>query len=202
MSIKQKIGAALAIGSLAASVLAPAAFADASLEISGNGTGSDNKIVVKNTSNCTVKQKSNTNVGLEVNVYSNTGGNKASGNTGGDVTIDTGSVTTDISVDVAGGSNEATNPCCCVPEGQDASNSALISGNGEDTTNRIRVKNRKTQYVKQKANTDLVAGLGVTSKTGKNKAKNNTGGGTGVTTGNVDTTVGVTVEGGANTINP
>mgnify|MGYP001610521492 CR=1 FL=1 len=105
MKLKIRITSAMAASALMASLLAPAAFADASLEISGNGTGSDNKIVVKHESDCTVKQKSNTNVGLEVDVYSNTGGNTASGNTGGDVTIDTGNATTEITVDVSGCSN-------------------------------------------------------------------------------------------------
>lgn len=205
MNLKYKIAGFVASAALMLTVLAPKAFADSTLEISGNGDSSTNTIVATSTKTCEVKQKANTEVLAEVYTSASTGGNTANSNTGGNVTIDTGDATAVSTVTVTGGSNTAVDPCCCIQElnGQ-SSDPAIISGNGVDTTNTIVATKSKSSKVKQKANTGVLAGVRTKAKTGKNKANSNTGpGDVEVKTGKADSTSDVLVTGGTNDlINP
>lgn len=208
-TIVRKITTCVLSGLLLTSLTTSAAFAD-SAEISGNGSGSVNTISVKNKTECSVYQKNKTEVLTEVDSSANTGGNHASGNTGGSVTVGTGNATSTVTVTVDGSSNSATNPCCCqcnqcdhqLEELQLGGNSALISGNGESSVNSITVKKKKETSVKQKNSTFVATGVTSKAKTGKNKTNNNTGGTVDVTTGNSDSTVDVTVHSSSNSLNP
>lgn len=204
--IAYKVGAGIVTASLLLSSVATAAFADVAAEISGNGDGSFNSISIKHKTECSVYQKNSTAVLTEVESQANTGGNTANGNTGADVTIDTGNATSTVGVSVEGGSNIASNPCCCSCgscESQPTEQTALISGNGEDSINTVTLKKKKTSEVKQKNKTEVLTAALSKAKTGKNKAKNNTGGTVDVTTGNAVSTVDVSVTAPSNTlINP
>ena len=200
-----KVGAGIVTASLLLSSVATAAFAEVAAEISGNGTGSNNSIYIKNKSECNVYQKNSTGVLTEIESSASTGGNKANGNTSADVTIDTGNATSTVGVSVEGGSNTASNPCCCQCEGcesQPAEQTALISGNGDNSINSVTLKKKKTSEVKQKNKTEVLTAALSKAKTGKNKAKNNTGGTVDVTTGNAVSTVDVLVTAPSNTLNP
>jgi hypothetical protein len=194
-----------------AAILATALFAGsamaADLEISGNGKDSTNTIVVTEESCCVVIQSSTTNVGAWVDASASTGGNKASGNTGGDTSISTGDATATASVTVTGGGNSANNPCCCTPDPCEnegciqGSPSTLISENGADSENTIVVTKKKKTMVLQDTDTNVLAGVKAKAKTGRNRARNNTGGTTSITTGNATSDAYVDVAGGSNTIN-
>jgi hypothetical protein len=185
--------------------MATVAFADVTAEISGNGSGSTNTIYIKNKSNCKVYQKNSTAVLTEIESSASTGGNTANGNTGGDVTIDTGNATSTVGVSVEGSTNTASNPCCCQCgqcESQPAEQTALISGNGESSINTATLIKKKTSDVKQRNRTEVGTGVLSKAKTGRNKAKNNTGGTVDVTTGNAVSTVTVDVFAPSNSLNP
>lgn len=201
MNIAEKIGAAIAAGSLVTLLMTQVVSAD-TLEISGNGDGSSNTIVSTTTQTCDVKQTANTDVVALVSAQAATGGNEASGNTGSGTSITTGDATSSASVTVTGGSNLAVNPCCCQPSCPQAesTNSALISGNGDGSTNTIVDSKSKTSKVKQKAKTDVLADVKSKAKTGKNKSNNNTGGTNTIQTGHATSTAGVIVTGGTNTL--
>lgn len=201
MNLKYKIGGAIASAALMLTLLAPKAFADSGLEISGNGSGSKNTITVVSSSACDVTQKANTSVSAVVGASSSTGGNTANNNTGGTTKIDTGDATSTATVTVSGGSNTATDPCCCQSSTPTA-DPALISGNGNNTTNTISDVSAKTSSIKQKAKTAVRALVSAKAKTGKNKASNNTGSGTTVQTGDATSTSSVDVTGGVNELNP
>lgn len=196
--------AALLVSLLMASVVS----ADSTLEISGNGAGSNNTIEVKLEENCEVKQTSNTNVEAIIYTSASTGGNSASNNTGGNTSITSGDATAVTTVTVTGGSNTATNPCCCDNQCEECGecgnggHSALISGNGANTDNDIKVSKKKNSEIKQRANTSAGLLLNTKAKTGKNRARNNTGGTTTINTGIADSTTDVSVTGGTNTLNP
>lgn len=198
-----KLTSGLATGAMIASLLAPVAFAEGStLEISGNGAQSDNEIKVEIKPECTLKQENNSVITTSVNSVAKTGGNNASGNTGGDVTIDTGDATSTVTVVVTGSANEATNPCACLCEGAQPPD-VLISGNGFKSTNKITAKKAPKETIRQKNNSVIATGVSSKAKTGKNKAKNNTGPGTvEVKTGDSESAVDVTVEGATNTLLP
>lgn len=103
MNLVTRISAAAA-GILAGGMLlAPAALADATCTISGNGAGSRNRcnITVRSGGHGRSgqpKQVNKAKVKNTVVVISNTGGNQANKNTGGEVTIETGDSNVDISI--------------------------------------------------------------------------------------------------------
>ena len=202
MSIKQKIGAALAIGSLAASVFSPMSAFAADITISGNGTGSTNNAAVIKVKKSKVKQKNITVVGTGVLAVSNTGGNQTNNNTGGSQDITTGNTTTTTNVDVAGGTNtNSGGNCCCDGEnGGNGGNTINITGNGSDSTNNALIVDVCKNKVKQKNVTIVETGVVAVSNTGGNTANGNTGdGGTNtIDTGNTTTTTTVNVTGSSN----
>ncbi len=197
--LKTRIAAAAASSALILSLITPAAFADTNVDISGNGAGSDNDATVVNKDNTTVNQTNNTTIGISISSKANTGGNKASGNTGGDVSIDTGKAVSTVGVSVTGSANAAVLPDCgCAP----ASTDVTISGNGSDSDNTTTVKNKKKKIVNQTNSTTIGATVTSKAKTGKNKAKNNTGGTVAVTTNDATSEVGIEVTSPANVIGP
>jgi len=161
-------------------------------------------INVHMSSNCTVHQTNTTSVGTTVSATSSTGDNHANENTGGDVTVMSGDASTAVSVSVSGGTNEATDPCCACAltslDVVDPNGGNDISGNGADTTNKVKVKLSADKKVKQKNTTSVSTVLSAKSKTGKNKANKNTGSGVEVTSGGADTMVDVTVDSSSNTL--
>jgi len=196
-----KLAAGTGAAILASVILAGSAYA-ADLEISGNGKDSNNTIEIKQETCCTVVQTTQTNVWAGVSASASTGGNEASGNTGGDVSVTSGNATAVAGVTVIGGSNSATNPCCCQQttcEGDCAQGgSAVISGNGEDSTNKIKITKTGKSTLVQGASTNVGAWVKAKAKTGKNKANSNTGGTTTVLSGSGTSTSGLTVVGGSN----
>ena len=193
-----KLGAAISSSALVFGLMAPAAFA-ADLEISGNGVHSDNNITVVTTNVFDLNQTNNTDVDLNINATAKTGKNTANDNTGGNVTIDTGNATSNVTVVVTGGSNDATvTPCGC----DETTLSALISGNGGHSNNDVTKVKTNVNTNKQKTKTKVKGRVNSKAKTGKNTANDNTNGTVDVTTGNGNATVDVTVEGGSNTLNP
>lgn len=198
--IKGRITAIAASSALVLSLLTPAAFADTTVDISGNGANSTNTVDVKNTDKTTIEQSNTTTVGINITSSANTGGNKANGNTGGDVTIDTGKATSVVDVTVSGSTNELKLPDCGCPAPVDE---VTISGNGKDSTNTATVKNKKKLKEKQTNSTTVGANITSKTKTGKNKAKNNTGpGNVEVKTDDATSEVTVTVDAPSNSITP
>lgn len=75
------------------------------IEITGNGSNSDNKALVLDICKHKVSQENTTIVGTNVTTTSNTGGNQTNGNTGGTTNTDTGDVSNTVTVNVTGSSN-------------------------------------------------------------------------------------------------
>ena len=199
MTIRTKITAGLSAAAMFSAIAAPAAFAATTVDISGNGAGSKNTVELTGSNSDKLVQKNSTTVVTSIVAKSNTGGNKANGNTNGDVTISTGDATTEVAVMVGGGSNDATLPDCgCTPEDLDVT----ISGNGKDSDNKVKKSDTNTKTTKQKNKASVTTAVTAKAKTGKNKANNNTGPGiVDVTTGESNTSVGVQVDGATNTLN-
>lgn len=192
-----KVGVGLATAVLL-SAFAPATFAQ-TIDVSGNGNKSDNTVVVSHENATVVEQSNQTYVTNNITVKSNTGGNTASKNTGGDVTVDTGDVTSDIVIEVSGGSNTATvDDCGCVPAASDVT----VSGNGNKSDNKVILKHSNAKVIAQNTKTKVNNTLTVKSKTGKNKANKNTNGTVDVLTGSTTSGIGVMVTSGNNEVNP
>ncbi len=192
-----KVGGTIAAGALIASGLAGAAFADTTIAITNNGANSENTVNVVNSCVSTVSQSNSLTVGVNADVSASTGGNTASSNTGGDVTIGTGAATSSVNVVVGGSTNTAQLPNCCIcVTGLDVT----IDANGARSTNTAGETNSIVQPVSQLNATTVGVNAKVKAKTGKNKAKKNTNGTVGITTGPASSSVGVTVNAPSNTL--
>lgn len=78
------------------------------LLIQGNGSGSINTIIVKQSEACKIIQSNNTTIINGVTVINNTGGNSSSGNAGGSTTTSTGSISQIISLFNSSSFNSST----------------------------------------------------------------------------------------------
>jgi len=196
---KRQIVAALATVSM---ILTPTVSAATSLEISGNGSSSDNDVKVERSNATTVVQSNSAVVTNNVSSNSSTGGNKANDNTGGDVMIKTGDASSDVTVENTLNSNIAKVDCC-----DQGDISAKISGNGSDSENEIdlgsghgrRSHSDKTEIQVFQDNTAEVTNeVDSTAKTGGNDTKRNTGGDVIVRTGDATATADVSTTANTN----
>ena len=145
VNFKTRISTGIATATILLNVLTPLAYADTTIEISGNGNGSNNTVNVTNNDTTDINQTNSFNVTLNVSSKAYTGNNEASNNTGGNVTIDTGNATSNVTVDVSGGYNIANIPCAC----SNTTDNITISGNGNNSNNTSNVTNKKDKKVKQ-----------------------------------------------------
>jgi hypothetical protein len=195
MNIKQKIASAVVLGSMVAAMIAPASFASTTVDISGNGAFSFNKVKVKNTSSNKVKQSSKTIAITSIYAKASTGKNTSSFNTGGSSSIDTGDASNTVGVSVTGGNNTNTSDGCgCVDPNTDVS----ITDNGALSHNTVNVTNSSSSYVSQSNTTVAETSVSTSASTGGNNSSFNTGGDSSITTGDASNAVGVEVTGGSN----
>lgn len=196
-NLKAKITTAVATAGLLATSFAPAALAATDITVSGNGADSTNKVKVKSSHVMKVKQMNVTSVGNNVVIGQNTGGNTASKNTGGNVSIDTGKAEATVTNNTTTGGNSAVvNGCGC----PDSDLTIDVKNNGADSTNKVKVSNKHKVKATQKNTTMVVNGVVVGQDTGNNTADKNTGGDVEVTTGDADATVTNTTTVGVNTL--
>lgn len=193
MELKRKIAAVVTTGALLFSSFATPAFAATTIEISGNGTYSDNDATVTTTNTTAVVQSNDANISNNVDVDADTGKNDANGNTGGDVSIETGDVDTKVTVSNTVNSNSANVDCC--PTGD---TEVLISGNGSHSDNTVNLDQTSETEVFQENNAKIHNDVDVDGNTGKNDANDNTGGDVSVKTGDVDVKVSVSNAGNVN----
>ncbi|HEY5600726.1 MAG TPA: hypothetical protein VIK81_01415 [Patescibacteria group bacterium] len=173
----------IATASLLASSFMSFASADVNFEISGNGSGSDNEIEeVEIENETTVSQDNWADVKNVVNVEANTGDNEAEDNTGGDVSIDTGDASANVSVSNNVNSNQASVEGCCPTDVN-----ATISNNGAGSDNEIEdleVESKTKVYQDNDAEvTNLVF---VELESGDNEAEDNTNGDVSIKTGDAN----------------
>lgn len=193
MKLKRQLLSVLATGVLILNSAAPVA-AGMTLEISGNGSDSDNDVKVELQQQTTVVQSNEAKVENKIDASASTGGNEAEDNTGGNVSIQTGNATTDVKVENTLNSNTATVDCC------NAGNvDVLISGNGSDSENEVELEMEKSgievfQYNKADVDNEVDAN----AKTGNNEAEGNTGGDVSIDTGHATTSVSISTTANAN----
>lgn len=88
MDYKKRLVTTLSIGSLMLSALLPGGvYADVNVDISGNGSNSNNSVNVSSNNSVNITQDNDTNISINVSSSAKTGNNTANNNTGGNVTI-------------------------------------------------------------------------------------------------------------------
>ena len=175
---KKQLVSVLAAGTVLLNLAGPAFAASTTVQITGNGAGSDNYAQVNQSNTNTVTQSNTANVTNNVTANANTGNNDANFNTGGDVTVHTGAAQTVANVTNTLNSNAAQINGCC------ASNTdVLISGNGAYSDNTVTLDKTNTNTVNQTNYADVTNEVELNAKTGGNGASSNTGGDVLVVTG-------------------
>src|SRR3989344_2417637 len=155
----------------------PAAYA-LELEVSENGSGSVNQVVVASDSQTKVEQSNVSEVANSVDTENNTGENTADGNSTGGVLIATGDSSSQVEIENSGNISTAEIGCC--PTG----NSALITQNGSGSTNNIDVSSSSTTFVSSNQYANISNNIQGTATTGSNSASFTTGGTTTKLAGN------------------
>jgi hypothetical protein len=177
-NFKKQVFSVLAAGSLLVSVATPA-LADTTIQISGNGAGSDNYATVSQTNTNTVSQSNTANVTNNVTSNADTGHNDAGFNTGGDVTIHTGEAKTTANVTNTLNSNAAQIAGCnCAGD-----TNVKVAGNGAYSQNQVTLGVANTNTVAQQNDANVTNNVDNKAKTGDNSANSNTGGDVVIVTG-------------------
>lgn len=191
---KAKVVSAIATGTLVLNMFATSAFAATDIEISGNGSFSDNKAKINKSVNTTVVQSNSAYVSNNVSSKASTGGNQANDNTGGDVAIATGNATsrTDLTTKVNLNHAEVNN-CDCEGDAE-----ILISGNGSESDNKVKLNSQNNTSLFQDNTAKIKNNVDADAKTGHNDANRNTGGDVTVVTGNANTEVDILNKANAN----
>ncbi len=175
---KTRITTAIATGSVLLQALAGITHAS-TIEISGNGAGSNNGVAVNQVSTTQVSQTNTANVSNNVNSSANTGGNDANFNTGGNVTVNTGAANVSANVSNNLNSNAASVNCCANNGGTNVE----VSGNGAFSDNQVGVNQTHTTAVSQGNAANVNNNVNGKANTGYNDAGFNTGGDVTVSTG-------------------
>ena len=175
---KRQLFSVLSAGVMLLNVAGPA-LASTTIEISGNGAGSDNWTTVNQSSSTTVTQSNTANVTNNVDADASTGGNDASFNTGGSVVVSTGDAKVDVDVTNNLNSNSASVDCCASGD-----TDVLISGNGAFSDNGVLLYQTTATTLVQGNDAYVTNNIDADAKTGGNDASLNTGGDVVIITGN------------------
>ena len=197
LTLQKRVITAVATGAILLNALAPVAFADTTIEISGNGSKSDNTANVTKGGDTTVVQSNNAVVKNNVSSNASTGGNSANDNTGGDVTVKTGDASNTVNVSTQANVNKA-DVANCNCEGD---TKVKISGNGSNSDNSVKLKQDADVSVYQDNYANIKNDVDANAKTGGNDANRNTGGDVTIDTGNATTNVTVSNSANANIAN-
>lgn len=177
--LKRKLVTGIATGALLLNALTPLAFADTTIEISGNGSDSNSTVNVAATQQTVVTQNNTANVYNNVNTTANSGNNEANKNTGGDVSIDTGNASTNTSVSNSLNQNTANVGCNC----GSGNTTVNVSGNGAGSDNNANLTLGNTNVLTQNNVANVKNNVNSKTNSGGNEAEKNTGGNVSIDTG-------------------
>lgn len=184
--INKRIASAVATGALLLNSFVTPAFAATNIQISGNGSDSNNDAKLELQKTTSVVQSNTANVYNKVDVKADTGGNSAEDNTGGDVKIKTGDSAVGVTVKNMLNSNSASVDCCA-----NGDTDVEISGNGSDSDNDVKLDMDSSNGIFQDNNAEVKNHLDVDAKTGDNDTDDNTGGDVEIETGDSEVSLGV-----------
>ena len=154
MIINRRIATAVATGALLFNSFAVPAFAATTIQITGNGADTENKVDLDINKTNTVVQNNTANVTNKVEVDSSTGGNEAKDNLGGSVKFDTGNSDVKVAVQNMLNKNSASLSCCNSVE-----TSVKIADNLSKSKNKVDLDLSNSNEVYQDNNADVYNNL-------------------------------------------
>lgn len=193
MELKKRLASAVATGALLLNALTAPAFASTTIELSGNGSFSNNTANVNVTQNTTVVQSNTANITNNVDVDAKTGNNDANNNTGGDVSITTGNATSNVTVNNKANKNVADINCC-----DTGNTTVLIKDNGTHSDNEANLNLSNNTEVFQFNDANVRNYVDADAETGDNDANNNTNGNVSIKTGNAQASADVSTTANVN----
>ncbi len=164
---------------------------DVKVEVSGNGTHSDNDVNLDLKNKTWVDQKNDAVIHNDIDSKANSGKNNANDNTGGDVSVHTGKAEAWALVN-----NKANANVAHVGSSGRGALELKILGNGSDSDNDIAANLSNEVTVRQDNYADIANDVDVKANSGKNNANDNTGGSSSIHTG--DAKAGAAVDNMAN----
>jgi hypothetical protein len=167
----KKISAIVAFLTSIASFLFTSPVSAAGINISGNGYGSYNDVYVNHYMSDSQSQYNSSANSSYVSSYTNTGGNSADYNTGGDNTVYTGDAATRIDIYNGGNSNTATDNNYSHMEDL---GSIMLNDNGAFSTNLANIFHSMTQSLTQSNTSSNYNTVQTDTNTGNNHADGNT----------------------------
>lgn len=137
--------------------------------VTGNGSGSNNEVVIQSESTTSIEQTNTGSVNNDVETSTNTGGNEIE-DSNGLSSITTGDATSSVDVETSVNSSVINNECC-------ASDSLTleISQNGSSSTNSIDITSTRDTNVSITQNVNVTNEVKGSVNTGENKIKDNVG---------------------------
>ncbi len=171
---------------------------DEDVEIIVSKNGADSEIDVDYTRETTVDliQENDVDVENDVNLDAETGDNKVTKNTGGDLRLETGDVDQDVKISTEAGANVAD----LGGEGNGSELTIEVSENGADSEVDLEVDVETELAVLQENDVEVENDVDAWAETGDNKVSKNTGGSIDVMTGDVDQMAEIENAAGANTL--
>lgn len=149
------------------------------VEVSGNGAKSDNAVTLSMSNTNWIDQDNHAKVNNDVDVKANSGYNDADRNTGGNVSVSTGTASALATV-----SNMANANLAHIGNGSSAGAlDLIITGNGYRSDNVVDVALTNEDTIWQNNFANIANDVEVDANTGKNDADRNTGGSVSVSTG-------------------
>lgn len=195
-NFKKKFTTAIATGAVLANAFVPMAFAQSTtLQITGNGAFSDNKVDADLSNEVTVNQSNDADIDNNVDVDADTGNNSASFNTGGDNDVVSGDADVTVEVDNLVNFNSANiEDCGCLADLE-----ASIEDNGAFSDSRIYFDWDSELKLDQDNDADVDNDVDVDeAETGDNDSDFNTDGDTSVSSGNANVDVTLTTHSNVN----
>ncbi len=154
-------------------------WAEITVEVSGNGNGTNNSVAVESSQTTTVSQSNTANVSSDVHQEANTGDNQANANSG-NTQISTGDVTTSTTVTSNVNNSVVNVDNCCAGQGI----TVTVSGNGADSTNSVKVGVGQNVSVSIDQTANVNNQVSLTADSGHNQASGNSGS-VSITTGDI-----------------
>lgn len=166
MKTKYSVSTAIAGAALLGTAMFFPASANSEFVIHGNGSRSDNTIDVNFDKNISINQSNDADIDNNFRIFNNTGNNRVSGNTGGDVEINTGDAEANVEISNMAGFNFAQIGTC----GCENDYKVSISGNGSRSDNEIDIDFDSDVNVDQDNDTNIDNDVAVVNNTGNNDA--------------------------------
>lgn len=188
-----RIAGAAGAGIIAFNAIVPA-LAGFTITIGGNGAGSENEVEFDQETNTTIVQENDVEIENKIDMDANTGDNEIEKNTGGDIELNTGDIDQSAEVTNSAGVNTAVLDSC----GCELDLEVVIEKNGADSENEVEIDIETTKELFQENDVEVENKVDVDGDTGDNEVEENTNGDIKLTTGDVDQSVKLSTEAGAN----